>query len=145
MSRRRTEPPRTLSLSEARRIEEARARFAADWHAGLGPNIESALARAPECDRRDLFPDLLALERGYPLLIAGSGLGSGARQVWFTTAMAEVAYGLLALDSYRSHAWEHEQFPNIFMATLAVTGFVIARQVRRIRSLSLYYEHRAVG
>ena len=51
--------------------------------------------------------------------------------------MAELGYGLLVLDACRTDAtWGHEQYPNVFMATLAVTGFVVARQVRRIWSLS---------
>ena len=33
-------------------------------------------------------------------------------------------------------------YPNIFMAALAVTGLIVAHQVRRILALSFYYEHR---
>jgi serine/threonine-protein kinase len=85
-----------------------------------------------------------ALVGGYPLLIAASGLGASVRQVWFTTIMAVLGYGLLVLDANRTNAvWEHEQFPNIFIAMMVVTGFVVARQVKRIRSLSSYYEQRA--
>jgi eukaryotic-like serine/threonine-protein kinase len=34
------------------------------------------------------------------------------------------------------------QHPNIFLAALFLTGYVVARQVRRILLLSRYYEHR---
>jgi serine/threonine-protein kinase len=37
---------------------------------------------------------------------------------------------------------EEWQYPNIFVASLALTGFVVARQVKRILALSQYYEHR---
>jgi serine/threonine-protein kinase len=83
---------------------------------------------------------------GYPLLIAASGLWTRVRLVWFTTALAEVAFGLLYLDRI-SHPpeWRSGQFPNIFMASLAVTGFVVARQVKRIWALSVYYNRRPPG
>ena len=35
-------------------------------------------------------------------------------------------------------------YPNIFVASLVLTGFVVARQVKRILALSKYYEHRQV-
>jgi len=80
---------------------------------------------------------------GYPLLIAASGLWYRVRLVWFTTAMAMAAYGLLVLDKLvLDPYWRSAQFPNIFLAALAVNGFVIARQVKRIRALSSYYERR---
>ncbi|MHC5539788.1 serine/threonine-protein kinase, partial [Singulisphaera rosea] len=62
----------------------------------------------------------------------------------FTTALAELGYGLLYLDHLRQtqHAQNLAQYPNIFMAALAVTGFVVARQVKRIWALSTYYELR---
>jgi serine/threonine-protein kinase len=80
---------------------------------------------------------------GYPLLIAASGLWFRVRLVWFTTVLAIVAYGLLFLDQAASRpAWQPSQYPNIFMAALAVTGFVVVRQVKRIWALSSYYERR---
>ncbi len=81
---------------------------------------------------------------GYPVLIAASGLWFRVRLVWFTTFLAEVGYGFLYLDRYEFHrsATAPAQYPNIFMAALAVTGFVVARQVKRIWALSSYYEHR---
>jgi len=81
---------------------------------------------------------------GYPLLIAASGLWFRVRLVWFTTVLAEVGYGFLYVDHWRHQAaaWRPAQYPNIFIAALAVTGFVVARQVKRIWALSTYYEHR---
>jgi eukaryotic-like serine/threonine-protein kinase len=79
---------------------------------------------------------------GFALLIAASGLWSTVRLVWFSTGLAMVCYALLALDSHARHPWVHFQYPNAFLAALAVTGFVIARQVRRMGSLSRYYEQR---
>lgn len=80
---------------------------------------------------------------GYPLLIAASGLWYRVRLVWLTTAMAMAAYGLLVLDKLLLDPyWKSAQFPNIFIAALAVNGFVVARQVKRIRALSSYYERR---
>ena len=86
-----------------------------------------------------------SLVGGYALLIAVSGLWSSLPLVWFTTVLAMICYGLLAFDSSRSHVWEHPQFPNAFLAALAVTGFVVARQVRRMGCLNRYYEQRAIG
>ena len=82
---------------------------------------------------------------GFALLIAASGLWSSVRLVWFTTVLAMTCYVILAVDSINQHPWVHKQYPNAFFAALAVTGFVVARQVRRMGSLSRYYEHRAVG
>lgn len=83
---------------------------------------------------------------GYPLLIAASGLWSRVRLVWITTLLAELGYLVLWLDHWRNptpnQATSPAQYPNIFMAALAVTGFVVARQVRRMWALSQYYEHR---
>jgi serine/threonine-protein kinase len=80
---------------------------------------------------------------GYPLLIAASGLWFRVPIVWFTTGLTLAAYALLDVDMLvRRHDYIHRQYPNICLAALAVTGFVVARQVRRIRALSTYYENR---
>ena len=79
----------------------------------------------------------------HPLLIAASGLWFRVRLVWFTTALAIVAYGLLYLDKAATRpVWQPSQYPNIFMAALGVTGFIVVRQVKRIWALSAYYESR---
>jgi len=87
---------------------------------------------------------------GYPLLIAASGLWWRVRLVWVTTLLAITAYAALYLGASLSwHAgalqWqtpEYLRYPNIFMAGLLLTGYVVARQVRRILALSRYYENR---
>jgi serine/threonine protein kinase len=80
---------------------------------------------------------------GYALLIAASGLFFRIPLVWFTTALAMVAYEGLHLDVLLRHPHSMpRQYPNILLAALAVTGFVVARQVRRIWALSAYYENR---
>jgi serine/threonine-protein kinase len=90
---------------------------------------------------------------GYPLLIAASGLWWRVRLVWITTILAMVAYSWLYVDAALvvrgGHlAWKPSpdlQHPNIFLAGLLLTGYVVARQVKRILLLSQYYEHRAQG
>jgi eukaryotic-like serine/threonine-protein kinase len=82
---------------------------------------------------------------GYPLLVAASGLWSSTRLVCFSTILAMVSYVVLAIDSYRVHDWEHNQYPTAFLASVALTGFVVARQVKRFCSMSRYCEQRAGG
>jgi serine/threonine-protein kinase len=87
---------------------------------------------------------------GYPLLIAASGLWWRVHLVWITTAMAMAAYGVLYLDAalrWRGGqlSWTPRaalQYPNIFLAALFLTGYVVVRQVKRILALGRYYEHR---
>jgi serine/threonine-protein kinase len=87
---------------------------------------------------------------GYPLLIAASGLWCRVRLVWLTTGLAILAYGLLYLEQAISWqggelAWRSKgdlNYSNIYLAGLLITGYVVARQVRRILALSQYYEHR---
>ena len=83
---------------------------------------------------------------GYPLFIAASGLWYRVRLVWLTTALAMASYGLLVLDKLTfDPTWRSAQFPNIFLAALAVNGFVVARQVKRLCALSAYYERRPIS
>jgi serine/threonine-protein kinase len=87
---------------------------------------------------------------GYPLLIAASGLWWRVKLVWITTALAIGAYCWLYFDA--AFKWQDGvvswypspdlQHPNIFLAALLLTGYVVARQVKRILLLSQYYEHR---
>jgi serine/threonine-protein kinase len=87
---------------------------------------------------------------GYPLMIAASGLWFRVSLVWFTTGLSIACYLLLCLDSaaHRARLPPDEaeravwQFHNILIACLALTGFVVARQVKRILALSKYYEVR---
>jgi serine/threonine-protein kinase len=90
---------------------------------------------------------------GYPLLIAASGLWWRGRLVWITTILAMAAYIWLYIDAALSWrgghlAWRPSpdlQHPNIYLAGLLLTGYVVARQVKRILLLSQYYEHRPAG
>jgi serine/threonine-protein kinase len=88
---------------------------------------------------------------GYPLLIAASGLWWRVHLVWITTIMAVVAFGGLYIDAALWWRAGHLNWrpsptlihPNIFAAGLALTGYVVARQVKRILALGRYYEHRS--
>jgi serine/threonine-protein kinase len=90
---------------------------------------------------------------GYPLLVAASGLWWRVSLVWITTALAMVAYVWIYVDAavhWRDGRliWGPSpdlQHPNIFLAALFLTGYVVVRQVRRILLLSQYYEHRQAG
>ncbi len=80
---------------------------------------------------------------GYPLLVAISGLGFRVGLVWLATVLGELGYGLLVLDAWtRGTLWLDDHHPNIVMVTIAVAGFVVARQVQRLLVLSSYYENR---
>jgi serine/threonine-protein kinase len=69
-----------------------------------------------------------------------------------TTLLAMLGYGVLYLNSAVDWnggrlGWRPRgdlQYPNIFLAGLLLTGYVVARQVRRILALSRYYENRPV-
>ena len=56
--------------------------------------------------------------------------------------LAEAGYGLLVLDAWWTGMLVRDDHPNIVMASIAVTGFVVARQVKRLLVLSSYYEQR---
>lgn len=75
---------------------------------------------------------------GYPLVIAASGLWSRVRIVWLTTFVAMAGYLCIAwgAPSVENHR------PNVVLASLLVTGYVVAHLVKRIWALSSYYEHR---
>ena len=87
---------------------------------------------------------------GYPLMIAASGLWFRVGLVWFTTALATLGYLVIYCGS--AFDWtqpfptwakrEDLQYPNIFIACLILTGFVVARQVKRILALGRYYANR---
>ena len=87
---------------------------------------------------------------GYPLMIAASGLWFRINMVWYTTALAVACYLALyfntAVDwSQRFPTWAKQddlQYPNIYVAGLVLTGFVVARQVKRTLALGQYCEHR---
>lgn len=80
---------------------------------------------------------------GYPLLIAASGLFSQVRLVWFTTSASLAAY--LALEALRADPGPQPHYRYFFVAVLAILGFVVSFQVRRVRALARYYETRGTG
>jgi serine/threonine-protein kinase len=83
---------------------------------------------------------------GYLVLVVAAGLWFRVGLVWFTTLLAEAAYAVLVVDAAaRGVPGVRDQWPNIFMAAVAVTGFVVAHQVRRLWALSSYYERRPVA
>ena len=74
---------------------------------------------------------------GFPMLIAASGLWNRVRLVWLTTVLSMLGYLILAIDVWlRDAPRDSNHHPDIVLAGLAVTGLVIAQQVRRIRALS---------
>ncbi len=87
------------------------------------------------------------LVAGYFLLVAASGLWFRERLVWYTTALGELSYGLLiGMEGFLRRTIEKEVTPVqhhvLFAVGLAAAGVIIAYQVKRVRALSRYYEHR---
>jgi serine/threonine-protein kinase len=86
---------------------------------------------------------------GYPLMIAASGLWFRVSLVWFTTGLAVGCYLLLYAQSaihwsrpFPTWARDTLSYANVYVAALVLTGFVVARQVKRILALGQYYENR---
>ena len=80
---------------------------------------------------------------GYPMLIAASGLWFRVPLVAFTTVMAVLAYSALEFDNYcRGGGQGQWNWHAIFVAAMAIIGFVVAYQVHRVRALSRFYEGR---
>jgi serine/threonine protein kinase len=84
------------------------------------------------------------LVAGFYLLVAASGLWFRERLVWYTTGLAVVAYGLMiAFEAVVNRsAIASAQHHILFFVGLVVAGFVVSYQVKRVRALSYYYEHR---
>jgi serine/threonine-protein kinase len=79
----------------------------------------------------------------YALLVAGAGLWFRERLVWFTAAVCVTAYTLLLVEeAYRTGGVERLHHHIIFLVGLVVLASAMAYQVRRVRALSRYYEHR---
>jgi serine/threonine-protein kinase len=81
---------------------------------------------------------------GFPALVATSGLWFRVRLVWFMTALCAAAYLALLWDAKVPGEPLHEPLYRhiILLVVLVGLGFVVAYQVKRIRALSRYYEHR---
>ncbi|MDG2382749.1 MAG: protein kinase [Pirellulaceae bacterium] len=82
-------------------------------------------------------PPIGALLIGYPVLISASGLFARARLVAFTTVISIIAYSaLMGLRSIQTVGVHYHLFHAL---GLAVVGFIVSTQVRRIRALSRFY------
>jgi serine/threonine-protein kinase len=121
----------TLVFRRLSRLEGRAERFRPAWIA-VDVAVLTAMLRL-------LGAATSSLIVGYPLLIAASGLWHRVPLVWLTTAFSMLGYAALALDARsRGVAIDSNHHPNILLAALAVTGFVVAHQVRRISALSHY-------
>lgn len=81
-----------------------------------------------------------ALVIGYPLLVIASGLWSQRRLVWATAGLSIAGYLWLWLVGANSGDFRPLTHLNITIASLIVTAMLVAHQVRRLRSLSRFYE-----
>jgi serine/threonine-protein kinase len=82
----------------------------------------------------------------YPVLIAGSGLWFRVRLVAATTGLAILAYGSLMLaTAFGPGGLEHAHWHTIVLFALGIIGLIVAYQVRRVHTLSRYYENRPGG
>ncbi|MFA5190497.1 MAG: serine/threonine-protein kinase [Verrucomicrobiia bacterium] len=80
---------------------------------------------------------------GYPMLVVASGLWFRVSLVAFTTVVAALVYSVLVFDNYCRGAGQGQwNWHAIFVVALAIIGFVVAYQVRRVRALSRFYEGR---
>jgi serine/threonine-protein kinase len=119
----------TIVFSNLSRLSGRRERFRPAWII-----VDIAVLTAM---LRILGAAASSLSVGYPLMIVVSGLWSRIRLVWLTTVISMTGYALLALDAWwRGTVVDSNHYPNIFVAALAVTGFAVAHQVRRISALS---------
>ncbi|MBI5820658.1 MAG: serine/threonine protein kinase [Verrucomicrobia bacterium] len=80
---------------------------------------------------------------GYPMLVVASGLWFRVSLVAFTTVVAALVYSVLVFDNYCRGAGQGQwNWHAIFVVALAIIGFIVAYQVRRVRALSRFYEGR---
>lgn len=80
----------------------------------------------------------------FPGLIAASGLWFRERLVWFMSALTIIAYlWLMCFSAIAGPSLHEPLFRHIILLfVLVVMGFVVSYQVKRIRALSRYYDHR---
>jgi serine/threonine-protein kinase len=80
---------------------------------------------------------------GYPVLVVAAGLWFRVPLVAFTTILSVSVYGVLMFDNYCRGAGQGQwNWHAIFAVALAIIGFIVAYQVRRVRALSRFYEGR---
>ena len=84
------------------------------------------------------------LVAGYFLLVATSGLWFRERLVWYTTGLAAASYSTLSFVMRTSPGGNARSLVegSLVLLGLVVAAFVVAYQVKRVRALSSYYEHR---
>ncbi len=83
------------------------------------------------------------LVAGYFILIVASGLWFQERLVWYTTSLSVIAYTVLVgIDALAMKSLLLPHLHVLFMALLAVSGLIVGYQVKRVRALSQYYQHR---
>ena len=75
---------------------------------------------------------------GYPVLVAGAGLWAEVKLVWFMTGVTTLSYAVLAIVRFEPGTPWH--YPLIFACSLVGTGFIVAHQVHRLRSLTKCFE-----
>jgi serine/threonine-protein kinase len=100
-------------------------------------------------------PHVGTLLVGYPILIAASGLWFSVRLVTVSTAASILSYVILlairddvlvhendalALQIGRDELTTPWHYSLIFIAALAIVGFMVAFQVQRVRTLTRYFE-----
>jgi serine/threonine-protein kinase len=79
---------------------------------------------------------------GYPMLVAASGLWSRERLVWLTAGLSAYGYATLWMEFVLTVGFERNYYLDIVVASLLVTGLIVSHLVRRLWSLSRFYEHR---
>ncbi len=76
---------------------------------------------------------------GYPVLIVASGMFARTRLVWFTTIVSILGY-LFLITTRPEDEFIKPHFCIFYSLGLIVVGCLVAAQVKRIRSLTRYYE-----
>jgi serine/threonine-protein kinase len=92
-----------------------------------------------------VFAEALAspLVAGYFLLVATSGLWFRERLVWYTAALAALSFLVISFVMRASPRGTQSLVEGaLVLLGLLVEAFVVAYQVKRVRALSSYYEHR---
>ncbi|WP_152053682.1 serine/threonine-protein kinase [Tautonia marina] len=79
---------------------------------------------------------------GYPMLVVASGLWSRHWLVWLTAGLASLGYALIWFEHLILNGPQPNVFLNIVVASLLVTAMIVSHQVRRLWSLSRFYERR---
>jgi serine/threonine-protein kinase len=105
------------------------------WLAGDGVMLTSALL----LDGAFASPLVLT----YGVYVVASGLWFQVALVWFATGLAVLGYSVvIGVGAQQGALGESPQHHLIVMAALILVGIMVATQVKRVRALSRYYEHR---